>query len=403
MKENAELTIRNGRVLLPNGEFNTCDLLIQRGRIASLGPSFESEHALNATGCHVLPGLIDLHTHGICTVSAQTGNLAAYAQREASFGTTCFYPTFFGPPEDSARQMERHRRESDELRLLPQIGGFRLESPYLARTGAGVSRDMVPITAETTGMLLAAGGGHLKIWDVSPELQGAPEAIRRLTAQGIVCSIAHTQATVEQGRAAVDAGARLVTHLFDVFPMPSNEEAGAYPYGLVDYLLIEDRVSCEIIGDGTHVHPFQVEEALRCKPRGGLVFITDSNYGAGLAPGRYDAGSWGLVQIDGPNNGVRMVNREMGLAGSALTPIDSFRNVIRLFNKDIPTASRLWSHNPAQLMGLNKGELAPGRDADLIILDQDLELIYTIVAGEIAYRKSEGQKELLDESRSRPN
>lgn len=391
MKETAEMAIRNGRVLHPDGQLNTCDLLIRQGRIADLTPSFESEHAVDATGCYVLPGLIDLHTHGICTESAQAGSLAAYARLEASFGTTCFYPTLFGPPEDSARQMERHRRETDELRQLPQVGGFRLESPYLAQTGAGLSRDMVPITPETTEMLLASSGGHLRIWDVSPELDGAPELIGRLSRRGIVCSLAHTQATIEQGRTAVDAGARLVTHLFDVFPLPSTDEAGTFPFGLVDYLLIEDRVTCEIIGDGTHAHPFLVEEAFRCKPPDRLVFITDSNYGAGLKPGRYDAGSWGEVQIDGPNNGVRMVNREMGLAGSALTPIDSFRNVIRLFHKDIATASRLWSRNPARLMGLNKGEIAPGRDADLIILDQDLELIYTIVAGEIFYRKPEGQ------------
>jgi N-acetylglucosamine-6-phosphate deacetylase len=96
------------------------------------------------------------------------------------------------------------------------------------------------------------------------------------------------------------------------------------------------------------------------------------------------------VQIDGPNNGVRQVDRNMGLAGSALTPIDSFRNVIRLFHKDITTASHVWSRNPARLMGLDKGEIAPGRDADLIILDENLDLCYTIVAGEIVYRRRPG-------------
>lgn len=389
MKENAAVAIQNGRVLLPSGELNACDLLIQGGRIAELGPAFDSELRIDATGCYVLPGLIDLHTHGICTVSAQVGDLGAYAWLEASFGTTCFYPTLFGPPEDSARQMERHRRETDELRRVPQIAGFRLESPYLARTGAGVSKDIVPISPDNTEMLLAASGGHLKIWDVSPELDGAAELIRRLSKLGIVCSLAHTQATIEQGREAVDAGARSVTHFFDVFPVPEKTTTGVYPHGLVDYLLVEDRVACEIIGDGTHVHPLLVEKTFRCKPIDRLVFVTDSNFGAGLAPGQYQApGSWGLVQIDGPNNGVRQVNRNMGLAGSALTPIDSFRNVIRLFYKDIGTASRVWSKNPALLMGLNKGDLAPGRDADVIILDGNLDLAYTIVAGEIVYRKS---------------
>jgi N-acetylglucosamine-6-phosphate deacetylase len=390
VKEYQALAIKNGSVLLPDGKLHSCDVLIQGGQIREIGPSLEAELQADAAGDYILPGLIELHTHGIRTESVETGDLAEYARIEASLGTTTFYPTLFCSPEESARHMRRHRRETDDLRLFPQIGGFRLESPYLARTGAGVSKDFASISPETTGMLLAAAGGHIKIWDVSPELDGAPELIRQLSQEGIVCSIAHTEATIEQGRAAVDAGARLVTHLFDVFQLPERTGTGVYPQGLLDYLLVEDRVACEIIGDGTHVHPLLVEKTFRCKPSDRLVFVTDSNYGAGLPPGRYVApGSWGTVQIDGPNNGVRQVDRNMGLAGSALTPIDSFRNVIRLFHKDIATASHVWSRNPARLMGLNKGEIAPGRDADLIVLDRNLDLCYTIVAGEIVYHRAQ--------------
>ena len=153
------------------------------------------------------------------------------------------------------------------------------------------------IDARTTQFLLEAGGGRIKIWDFSPELPGAPEAIRHLSEHGVVCSLAHTRATRAQGRAAVEAGARLVTHLFDVFyhaPEASDPDPDIYAAGLVDYLLVEDRLTCEIIGDGTHVDPMLVEKAFRCKPPLGLVFVTDSNYGAGLPPGRYTLpGDWG--------------------------------------------------------------------------------------------------------------
>jgi N-acetylglucosamine-6-phosphate deacetylase len=177
--------------------------------------------------------------------------------------------------------------------------------------------------------------------------------------------------------------------VFYHLPESSDPDPDMYAPGLVDYLLIEDRLTCELIADGTHVDPVLVEEAFRCKPPSGLVFVTDSNYGAGLPPGRYTLpGDWGDVQVGEPNQGVRLPDRGMILAGSALTPIDSFRNVLRLFGKDLATASRVWSANQARLLGLNKGEIAAGRDADLIVVDAQLELLCTIAAGKIVYRRS---------------
>jgi N-acetylglucosamine-6-phosphate deacetylase len=342
---------------------------------------------LDAAGGIVLPGLIDLHTHGIGRESTASDTLDEYAHLEAARGATTFFPTLFGPPAESAERMRRHRRATDELRRLPQVGGFRLESPYLAFAGGGASRDCAPITDETTGMLLDAGGGHVRIWDVSPELPGASGLLRALSAAGIVCSLAHTRASIAQAREAVDAGARLVTHLFDTFVLPSDGEPGVYPAGLVDYLLTEDRVTCEIIGDGTHVHPILVEKALRCKTADRLAWVTDSNFGAALPPGDYEAPGWGWITVAGPNNGARLRDRGGELAGSALTPLDGLRNAVRLFGRDLATASRLCSATPARLMGLNKGEIGPGRDADLIILDDDLELRSTIAAGRVVYAR----------------
>jgi N-acetylglucosamine-6-phosphate deacetylase len=385
-----KLVIEKGSALLPDGELRICDVLVEGGRIKEIGNNLKSEWQIDATNSYVLPGLIDLHTHGIGWESVGAGTLKEYARIEASCGATTFYPTLFAPPEEIARQMERHRQQTDELRQIPQVGGFRLESPYLAHTGAGLSRDLAPITGETTNFLLAAGGGYVKIWDISPELPGAPELIRQLTREGIVGSISHTQGTIEEARMAVDAGARLVTHMFDTFVLPktTDSEPGVYPAGLVDYLLIEDRVTCEIIADGTHVDPLLLEKTFRCKTPNKIAFITDSNYGAGLPPGEYVLPeNRGRVRIKGSNNGVRLIERGMGLAGSALTPINAFRNAVQLFGKDIATASQVCSKTPAQLMGLNKGEIAVGKDADFIILNSDFELLYTMVAGMIVYEK----------------
>lgn len=390
-KKSDLLLLRNGQVLLANGKIIRTDLLVERGRIKKIGRMRAGRQKqiseIDAGGGYVLPGFIDIHTHGIGRESVN-GSLKAYAELEAANGTTTFYPTLFGPPDKSGENMRRHLRETRNLKDTPQVGGFRLESPYLAYTGAGISKDLATISEKLTMRLLEAGGGRIKIWDISPELPQAEETIRCLSARGIICSLAHTNASIAQAKAAVDAGARLVTHMFDTFDLPqvTDPDPGVYPAGLTDYLLLEDRVACEIIADGTHVHPLLVEKTMRCKPEKKVVFITDGNFGAGLPPGEYVLPEgWGRVRIDGPNNGVRLINRNRGLAGSALTPLDAFRNALRLFGKDIATASRLCSKNPAILLDLNKGEIAVGRDADLALLTPEWELTHTIVKGKVLY------------------
>lgn len=382
--------IKEGLILFPDGALQEADVVLRDGRIESVGANLVADAEIDAAGCYVLPGLIELHTHGMRGHAAETGDLIAYAATMAEFGATTFYPTLFCPPDRAVEHLRRHLRETDGLRLTPQVGGFRLESPYLAIPSGGTDLDVAPIDEALTRRLLAAGEGHIKLWDVSPELDGAVALIRRLSAQGIVCSIAHTHATIAQGRAAVDAGARLATHLFDVFyhtPERKDPDPDIYAPSLVDYLLVEDRLTCEIIGDGTHVDPLLVEMAFRCKGAERLAFVTDSNLASGMPPGRYSIpGNGGDVMIRSASDGVRLPDRDMILAGSALSPLDGLRNVVRLFGKDVATASRVWSATPARLMGLNKGEIAVGRDADLIVLDENLELLYTLVAGNVVYQ-----------------
>jgi len=381
------LVIRGGSVVLRDGPAALA-VALESGRIVEVAPQVDGGKEVDATGCLVIPGLVDLHVHGIGRLSLEEGSLADYAHLEAAAGCTTFFPTFFGPPEVSMDLMRRHRRETDEGKAVPQVGGFRLESPYLKGTGAGLSEDLAPISDALTAALLEAGGGHVRIWDISPELQGAPAAIASLSGQGIICSLAHTAASIPQARDAVEAGARLVTHLYDTFVLPdiTDPDPGVYPAGLTDYLLVEDRVTCEIIGDGTHVHPVLVEMALRCKTPERVAFVTDGNFGAGLPPGRYPTPKWGDVLVDGPNAGVRLPDRGMELAGSALTPIDAFRNALRLFGQDPARACALCSRTPARLLGLNKGEIAPGRDADLVVLGPGLEVRCTIASGKVVYQ-----------------
>jgi N-acetylglucosamine-6-phosphate deacetylase len=289
----------------------------------------------------------------------------------------------FADPDGIMEGIRKGLRETDHFKRTPNLLGFRIEFPYVAKPGAGLLSALTAITPETTQAIYETAAGFIKIWDVSPELDGAIPFIGWAGEHGIVTSLAHSSATIDQARQAVDAGLSLVTHFYDTFDVPVMSDPGVYPAGLTDYIQVEDRLTVEIIPDGVHVHPLLVEKTLRCKGLDRVAFITDSVLGAGSPPGIY-SGLYEGVEVEvTPDRGVRRISDD-GLSGSALTHLAGFRNAIRKFGQSIVEASILCSRTPARVLGLRKkGYLAVGMDADVVLLDDDLQLRATIVGGEI--------------------
>ncbi len=383
------MLIRNGQVLHYDRLEPGGDVRIEGGRIAAIGKRFEpydDEEVLDAEGSYVLPGLIDLHTHGLREVHLQEGGWLDYARYQLEYGVTACLPTLFGPPDTIARAMETALRETDGFRTTPNLLGFRLEMPYLAKPGAGQASALVGIDDETTKSLWETSREQIRVWDVSPELDGAILFIRWAREHGVVTSLAHSRANVEEARRAVEAGLSLVTHFYDTFDLALQTDPGVYPAGLTDYIQIEDRLTVEIIPDGVHVHPFLVEKTFRCKGVDRIAFVTDSVRGAGSPPGIY-SGLYPGVQVEvTADRGVRRLP-DNALSGSALTQLQSFQNAVRLFGRSVPQASALCSRSPARILGLpGKGYLAAGMDADLILLDPSLNLRATVLGGRVAYR-----------------
>lgn len=358
-------------------------------RVTAIGPAVpqrSDDVVVDAAGGYVLPGFVDLHTHGLRDAMPQSGDWLDYARHQAEFGVTTCVPTLFAAPDAIIVAMRAGLEETDRFRRTPNLLGFRLEFPYVAKTGAGLAAALTPISDRTTRALYEAGEGFIRIWDVSPELEGAIPFIEWATGQDIVTSIAHTAATVAQARRAVDAGLQLVTHLFDTFDVPLMTDPGVFPAGLTDYVLVEDRLTAEIIPDGVHVHPLLLEKTLRCKGAERVAFITDSVLGAGSPPGIY-SGLYEGVQVEVTvDNGVRRIP-DGGLSGSAMTQLRSFQNAVFKWGQSVPQASMLCSGTPSRVLGLHhKGYLAAGMDADILVLDRELNLKMTIVQGQIAYQ-----------------
>jgi N-acetylglucosamine-6-phosphate deacetylase len=365
------------------------DLRVEGGQIVAISSGLRpepGERVIDATGCYVLPGLVDLHNHGIRHVMAQHDSLIEYAQLMAAEGATTCVPTLLGTPRENIEVMRRGLHKTDGLRLTPNLVGFRPEITYLAKTGAGSADSLTKITVETTEALYEAAQGMIPIWDVSPELDGAAAFVHWCKEHGIVTSLAHSAATIEQTQRAVDAGLILVTHFYDTFDPPPQTDPGVYPAGLTDYIQVEDRLTVEIIPDGVHVHPLLVEKTLRCKGLERIAFITDGVKGAGNPPGLYD-GLYPGVQVEvTADRGVRRTSDD-ALSGSALTPIQCLRNAVQKFGRSLAEASILCSWTPAQVLGLRaKGHLAAGMDADIIIVTKSLDMVTTTCCGEVLYQ-----------------
>jgi N-acetylglucosamine-6-phosphate deacetylase len=382
------LVIENARVVSAGALKANQRVICEGGKVVSVegmkAPSPSGE-VVDAKGMCLAPGFIDLHIHGSGGHLIDDGPdaLAALCRLLPRYGVTSFLPTVcpLPPGRDEAflRQLAQVRQRGSE------ILAFHLEGPFLARTGALNADALGRADVDRVQKLISAAGPRGAVFSVSPELENAPELIRAMSATGRPAFITHTGATAEQTQAAIEAGARHATHFYDVFPAGPEIDPGVRPCGTVEAILADSRVTVDFILDGEHVNPLAVELARLCKGRSGVCLITDANVGAGLPPGRHVfAGE--EIEFRYPGGPARMTEnaRSPGaLAGSGLTMDQALRNAMKMLKIDLGDALAMVSENPARVLGLagSKGSISAGFDADLVLLDENLRVKQTWVAG----------------------
>lgn len=373
------------RVITPGGTVDA-EVSLRDGVIESVGPRRPRGGAVDLGDRWLAPGLIDGHVHGgggaHCN-SDDPDRVLAVARFHAAHGTTALLATTVAAPlpdlELAVRAINAAaRRGGDGAAVL----GAHLEGPFLslARHGAMDPRALLVPDRSALRRLLEAGGGAVRMMTLAPELPGALELIADLAAAGVLVSLGHSEAGEAQARAAVDRGARSVTHLFNAMPSLHHRSPG-----LVGAALDHDRLSCEVIPDGVHVEPSVVRLALRAKGPAGLRLVTDAISAAGMGDGEYRLGALRVrveagraTLADGPDG---------RLAGSTLTMDAAVRAATEMLGISVPEAVAMASANPARALGLErrKGAIAPGLDADLTVLDDDLRACGTLVAGRWVY------------------
>jgi len=374
------IALRNGKVLTDHGFREDVAVLVEEGRIVALVP-LDDPRVVAATvvdlqGHTLLPGYIDAQVNGgggyLFNNTPDVHALAEIARAHRRFGTTGMLPTLIS---DDAAVMEKAIAATAQAidAGVPGVLGIHLEGPYIAPARKGThdaSKFRVPDAAEVA--MAASLRNGVTLLTLAPE-QVPAETVRALVAAGVIVAAGHTAATYEQVRAGLEAGISGFTHLYNAMSPLQGREPGAVGAAL------EDAGSwCGIIVDGVHVHPASLRVALAAKPRGKLFLVTDAMPPVGADDPSYSLYGEIITAVDGV---VR--NAAGALAGSALDMATAVRNSVRLLGLPLEEAARMASTYPAQFLGLGEryGRIAPGYQADLVLVDDDLQVVATWIAG----------------------
>ncbi|CDN42650.1 N-acetylglucosamine-6-phosphate deacetylase [Paenibacillus sp. P22] len=364
---------------------------VKNGRIAAIEPDGQGDTDTNIAtvdgrGGWLLPGFIDLHVHGGYGADFMDATQEAYdtiTKFHASHGTTTLLATTMTASE---QQISRVLEAADEYRSAPmphaRIGGVHLEGPFLSPKWMGAQNPefRVDPRLEWLQQWNASYPGLIKQLSLAPELAGSIELIAWLSEHGIIAAAAHTDATYDQVEAAADAGLRSAVHAFNASRGLHHREPGT-----VGAILTDDRIHAELIADGHHVHPAAMRLLARAKPADKLSLITDAISAAGLSDGQYELGGQPVTM----KNGICRLTGAGNLAGSTLTMAGALRLFKEASGWSVPMVSRLCSGNPAALLGMSAqtGSIVEGKWADLVLLDESLDVAATWVGGEAVYER----------------
>lgn len=326
----------------------------------------ESE-VFDASGALACSGLIDTHIHGIggfSTDQADSSSILGMSDRLASFGVTSFIPTLYAGRADKMEKEIKAVVSAMGKEKGARILGVNLEGPFLSpkKCGAQDSRSLTLPDAGVAKRLFEAAQGKALAMTMAPELEGAREVAAIAAQYGVVLLMGHTSATYEQALCGIEMGIGHVTHMFNAMTSFFHKAPGVAGAALMD-----DRLKCEIIADGVHVHRDVVKHVIKTKPRDNVVLITDSLGPASLGPGRYVANGEDVVL--GEEGAFVDANDHSKLCGSALTLNKAVLNVVS-WGVEAPLAVKMATENPAKIYGLKElGNIFKGALADIVIFD----------------------------------
>ncbi|MGA3172223.1 MAG: N-acetylglucosamine-6-phosphate deacetylase [Chthoniobacteraceae bacterium] len=383
------MILAGAHIILPDRILRAGHLRIEEGVIAEVSAlpiaRRGDEEIKELGGLYVAPGFIDLHIHGALgrdTMEAGAEAFDTICRHHATGGTTALCLTTIAAPLNQILAVITAARQYCQAAPRgARVLGVHIEGPYFSPEKKGAHLPSMlrnPDPAEWRQLLEHAD--MITQMTLAPELPGALPLIEALAQRGIIASAGHSDAWDEEIAAAFAHGLRHATHTFNCMSM--SRRRGPYrAAGVLEFVLSEPEILCEVIADGRHVSPTLLQLLCRAKGADGIALITDATAGAGLPPeSRFKLGEIVCVARDG----VALTEDGTTLAGSTSSMIRGVRNMVELCGLSMVEAVKIASLNPARALGIDtrKGSIAPGMDADLVILSPDIEVSETWVGGQ---------------------
>ncbi|MBQ4089803.1 MAG: N-acetylglucosamine-6-phosphate deacetylase [Clostridia bacterium] len=385
--------IKNAAIVTAGCETPNGYVAIENGNILHVGAGdiperFLSWETFDAGGAWLCPGFIDNHCHGGGGHDFMDGTVEAIlgaARAHMLHGTTTIAPTSLSSSDDELFQfIENYKQASQVTENMPHLMGMHLEGPHFspAQAGAQPPEYLKNPSVDFAKEVLAAGEGNIVRWSIAPELPGALETGDFLTENGVLTSIAHTDAVYDDIVAAAEHGYTHMTHFYS--GMSQMKRVNAFRVlGAVECGYLMDEMRIELIADGMHLPPELLQLILKLKPHDKITLVTDSMRGAGMPEGPSILGSLkdGLpVILEG---GIAKLMDRSAFAGSMATSDRLVRTMVEKAGLSLTEAVEMMTGNVAKLYGIydKVGDIAPGKRADIVILDSTLHAAHVFVSG----------------------
>ena len=347
----------------------------------------KEDKIIDLTGKTVIPGLVDIHIHGIGGYdfnNISPGDMDNFVNILLKHGITGILMTLF--PQKHKEFIKTIRNTVDLVSKLKKhniIFGLHLEGPFLNKKMHGALNPdyLWEPSMEDWYSIYESARGYLKIMTIAPELPGCMDIIRDAATKGVVLSIGHTEATYKEVQLAIDNGVTHVTHIYNAMHPTHHREPG-----VLGTCYVSDELKIEMIADGIHIHPVTIKFLVKLKGDHNIILISDAISAAGQPDGKYIFADQSVTI----KNGKAYLDNKT-IAGSCLTLDVALKNMIELVETNITSAVRMASLNPLRVLGKdsNKGIISVGKDADLVVLNKNNEVEMTILQGEIVYNKNQ--------------